>query len=100
MSLSGLLRALQLLGAPCRAISGLISESMDRPLARPERVAVQLHTLYCGACHRFARQARLIHVLLAAWAVGLSAGEMDTSVGPSLPAEVRESIQKAIRENA
>lgn len=98
MIFRGLLRTLQLLQRPCRDMSGLISASLDRELTRPERVAVRVHTLYCGACRRFRRQVELIRALLAGWIAGLGAGDVDTATGPGLSAETRARIERAIRE--
>ena len=40
----------------CKEVTGLISESLDRPLNWYEKLAVRTHILYCKSCLRFRRQ--------------------------------------------
>lgn len=44
----------------CKDISGLLSESMDRPLTWRERWAVRLHLLMCRHCSRFQQQVHFL----------------------------------------
>jgi hypothetical protein len=86
-----------LLNLPCEGMSRLASESLDRELSRAERVALSLHTLYCGACRRFERQITLVSRTLRQLA---SRMETDKPLpGPRLPDQVREEIKRALRRN-
>lgn len=40
----------------CEESTRLMSEAMERPLSRAERLALRWHLLMCGACRRFERQ--------------------------------------------
>lgn len=40
----------------CRQAARLLSEAMDRPLTRGERLALRLHTLLCSGCRNYRRQ--------------------------------------------
>ena len=42
----------------CRTAVELVCRSLDDPLSSGERVGVAVHTLFCGPCRRFRRQAR------------------------------------------
>ncbi len=44
----------------CKDISGLLSESMDRPLKWREHWAVRLHLLMCRHCSRFQQQVHFL----------------------------------------
>ncbi|MHC5023084.1 MAG: zf-HC2 domain-containing protein [Planctomycetota bacterium] len=39
----------------CRHASRLISDALDRPLSRRERLSLKTHLLICRACRRFRR---------------------------------------------
>jgi hypothetical protein len=45
----------------CKDISGLLSDSMDRPLTGRERWAVRLHLLICRHCSRFQNHLHFLH---------------------------------------
>lgn len=45
----------------CKDISGLLSESMDRPLTWRERWAVRLHLSMCRHCSRFQNHLHFLH---------------------------------------
>lgn len=42
----------------CRTAVELVCRSLDAPLSAGERAGVVVHTLFCGPCRRFRRQAR------------------------------------------
>lgn len=44
----------------CKEVHRLVSESMDRPLSRLERLRMGLHMTVCRACTNFNRQMKLI----------------------------------------
>ena len=71
----------------CRSAMGTVSESLDRPLSRLERLAIAAHMLHCPACRRARSQLSMIVSALRT-AAGL----------PGLPLEVRDRIKKAFRD--
>jgi predicted anti-sigma-YlaC factor YlaD len=83
----------RLLNLPCEGVSALASQALDRPLARPERWAVRLHTLYCSACRRFRRQIAFLRRAMR----HLTAADPG---GPPLPPEVRDRILARLRGDA
>jgi len=80
------------LNPSCEEVSRLASEGLDRPLTRPERWAVRLHTLYCSACRRFRRQAAFLRRALRRLAA--------EPAGPPLPPEVRDRVLRQMRGGA
>ena len=44
----------------CRKASRLISDGLDRPLTRYERVSLGFHLLMCGNCRRFRQQMQIL----------------------------------------
>ncbi|MDD4913517.1 MAG: zf-HC2 domain-containing protein [Methylococcales bacterium] len=54
----------------CKDISGLVSESMDRPLTFRERWAVRLHFFMCRSCARFQRQIRFLRKMASRYQPG------------------------------
>jgi hypothetical protein len=87
----------RLLNLPCREMTRLASESLDRDLDRLERTALRLHLLYCMACRRYARQIRLLRIALRQLASGI---EVDLLLpGPGLPDGARDRIKRALKGN-
>lgn len=85
----------RLLNLPCREMTHLASESLDRDLDRLERIALRSHLLYCSACRRFLKQIVLVRRAARGLAERL---ESDRPVpGPDLPVEARERIKRALR---
>jgi predicted anti-sigma-YlaC factor YlaD len=83
-----------LLNLPCRGVTRLASESLDRDLAPLESLTVRAHLLYCRACRRYVRQIRLLRAAFRRLATCDDAGH----AGPSLPDDVRERIKDALRD--
>jgi hypothetical protein len=79
----------------CEEVASLVSQSIDRELSRGERLAVQLHLLYCSACRRYRRQILLIREALLRF---IPADGQEDPHGPSIPPDVRERIKRALRE--
>jgi hypothetical protein len=91
-----------LLNLPCREMTRLASESLDRDLGRAERLALRSHLLYCAACRRYARQIVFLHAALRHFA---SRVETDQTLsgpgpGPGLPADVRDRIKRAMDDHS
>lgn len=71
-----------------------MSESMDRPLTRGERLALGLHRAICSYCRRFGRQMQLLRRL-----VRTERAHDETSADANVPAlspEARERILRAL----
>lgn len=48
----------------CKQASQVISQSLDRPLSRSDRMKLKFHLFICKACNRFNQQLRLLsHVV-------------------------------------
>jgi predicted anti-sigma-YlaC factor YlaD len=77
----------------CRSAMGTVSESLDRPLTRFERLAIAAHMLHCPACRRARHQITLMIDALRKAARIRESGPL-----PGLPAEVRERIKRALRD--
>jgi hypothetical protein len=45
---------------PCREVSRLVSQGLDRALGLGERVALRLHFVICEGCRNFNRQMRFL----------------------------------------
>ncbi|NNF42738.1 MAG: zf-HC2 domain-containing protein [Phycisphaerales bacterium] len=80
----------------CRRATQLISESMDRPLTRRERVALRVHIVICGSCRRYRRQLARLRTALERLA---ATSEMATAEGAPavLSPEARTRIRDALR---
>jgi hypothetical protein len=79
---------------PCREISRLASESLDRDLGRLERFALKSHLFYCIACRRYLRQ--LLFLRRALRELGSRLESEPPTSGPELPEHVRERIKRAL----
>jgi hypothetical protein len=88
--------AWRLLNLPCKGMSHLAAESLDRDLDRMERLALRLHLLYCIACRRYNRQIRLLRKALRQFPARLESDPL--SFGPGLPDDVRARIKRALME--
>lgn len=62
----------------CKEATALVSQELDRPLSRWERVKLRLHLVLCDACSNFVRQAAFIRR-----AMRRLAGDDDAPRGPS-----------------
>ncbi|MGH8755309.1 MAG: zf-HC2 domain-containing protein [Burkholderiales bacterium] len=46
---------------PCKEVTRLVSQSLDRRLGLMERVGLYLHFRLCDGCRRFREQMAFIH---------------------------------------
>jgi predicted anti-sigma-YlaC factor YlaD len=44
----------------CREATRLLSDRLDQPLSRRQRLALMLHTLMCNACRNFGKQSAFL----------------------------------------
>lgn len=74
----------------CKGAAELISQSLDAPLSRWQRLALVIHLFICGPCGRFRRQSTLIQ----------HAGQREPAdlVGASLSETARERIKRSLRD--
>jgi hypothetical protein len=79
---------------PCRDVTRLTSESMDRPLPLMTRVKIRLHLMICENCRRYGSQLQALRYTLR------RRGEDQTgtsaSSGPQLSAESKERLKRAL----
>jgi hypothetical protein len=54
----------------CKEATRLMSEGQDRPLSLRERIALRLHTLICGGCHRARQQFAMLRTMSRTWTPG------------------------------
>jgi hypothetical protein len=78
----------------CDRATALASESYDRELSRPERIALAMHRLICGPCRRLRRQLATLRQAMVRLA-----DEVDPTtppILPGLPASDRARIARAL----
>ena len=93
--MSRLITLWRLLNLPCREMTHLASESLDRDLDRLERVILGAHLLYCSGCRRFLKQIALVRVAASQLVMRT---EADLHVpGPDIPTEACDRIKRAIK---
>ena len=78
----------------CKQASQIISQSLDNPLSRSDRMKLKFHLFICNACTRFNQQLRLIKDAVQRIKFDT---ENDTSIQLSLDAKVR--INQAVESN-
>ena len=95
--MSRLITLWRLLNLPCREMTHLASESLDRDLDRGERIILRAHLLYCSGCRRFLKQIALVRLAASQLAMRT---EADLPLpGPDIPTEVCDRIKRAIKGN-
>ncbi len=77
---------------PCKEVTRLVSESLDRDLSGPERLALLVHFLMCVLCRRFARQVRFVRDALRRHPDRLEG--QDLLSPPGLSTEARDRIKR------
>jgi hypothetical protein len=85
----------RVLNMPCAEMSRLASESLDRDLERVERIALQLHLVYCIACRRYRGQLEFLHRAMDKLARSVEHHHCSSGLG--LPDAVRQRIKRAIK---
>lgn len=76
----------------CKHASHLLSQSMEKPLALRQRLALRLHLLLCDACTHFYRQLTLLRQ-----AIRQAGGRIEHDETLKLPGAARERIAAAMR---
>lgn len=88
--------AWRILNLSCQGMSHIASESLDRDVRGGERLALQMHVLYCTSCRRFLRQITFLRSALRRFVGQMELG--DDLPGPPLPDDLRERITRALRD--
>lgn len=81
------------LSLSCDESSRLISDGLERPLSRAERLALRCHLMVCHRCRKFRRNLRLLRMLLRGRTEQYLA---DTSEFPTLAPEEKARLLKAL----
>jgi Putative zinc-finger len=82
-----------ILSLSCDESSRLVSDDLERPLSRAERLALRLHLMVCNRCRKFRRNLRLLRTLLRRRAEQCLA---DTDLPPVLAPDERARILKTL----
>ena len=76
----------------CQDVSQKVSQSMDTSLPYRHRLAIRLHLWMCRHCSRFRRQL----VMLGTMSRLIDDEPPTTAITPSLSAEAKERIKRAL----
>ena len=79
----------------CKAVSQIVSESMDRNLPIHQRVLIWLHLMMCKYCARFKRQLLLLREVCRSEEI-MPAESDDT---PVLPKEACDRIKQSLQKS-
>jgi 3-methyladenine DNA glycosylase AlkC len=77
---------------PCRDVTRLVSESMDRTLPLSTRIQLQLHYWICQACEQYRRQ-----LLALRQATRRSASETHAQADAQLSSPAKAQLIEALR---
>jgi hypothetical protein len=78
----------------CKQASQIISQSLDNPLSRSDRMKLKFHLFICNACTRFNQQLHLIKTAVQRMKLET---ENDTTI--QLTVEAKARINQAIDSN-
>jgi hypothetical protein len=78
----------------CKAVTQIVSESMDRVLPIHHQVLIRMHLLMCKYCARFNRQLLVIREVCCS--EEMMSGESDDT--RALPKEACERIKKSLQK--
>jgi len=81
----------------CQEITLLVSESLDRRVPLPQRLAMRLHLLLCKFCSRYRRHLLFLRHAIRRHPDRLG-GDEDPSV--SLSPDARERIKRSLTREA
>jgi hypothetical protein len=80
----------------CKAVTQIVSESMDRDLPIHHRVLVRMHLLMCKYCARFRRQ--LLTIREVCRSEELMPGDSDDTL--VLPQDACERIKQSLQKSS
>lgn len=86
---------------PCTELLPVISQSLERPLTRRERIVLRLHYLYCEYCLRYMKQINLMREAIRLRSNKISGDQEGLHSpppppAPALPADARERLKRAL----
>lgn len=85
-----------ILALSCEEASRLVSDSLDRPLTRSERIALRIHTTICRACRLMQRQLAALHELAGRMPAS-ARSQLQTSL-PRLSSDRKQRIKQLLVE--
>jgi hypothetical protein len=88
-------RLLALITPPCRDITRMMSDAMDRRLPLRKRLAIRFHRLICIWCDRYYRHLQVIHNASPDFPLHLD----DVST-EELSVEAKDKIKQAVQRAA
>jgi len=77
----------------CKAVTRMVSGSMDRKLPFYQRMGIRMHLLMCKLCSRYRRQLLFLRETIRLQAA--SSEEIESAI--VLPPGARERIKRSIR---
>ena len=77
----------------CKAVTRMVSESMDRKLPFYQRMGIRMHLLMCKLCSRYRRQLLFLRETIRLQAA--SSEDIESAI--VLPPGARERIKRSIR---
>jgi hypothetical protein len=77
----------------CKAVTRMVSESMDRKLPFYQRMGIRMHLLMCKLCSRYRRQLSFLRETIRLQAA--SSEDIESAI--VLPPGARERIKRSIR---
>jgi hypothetical protein len=77
----------------CKAVTRMVSESMDRKLPFYQRMGIRMHLLMCKLCFRYRRQLLFLRETIRLQAA--SSEDIESAI--VLPPGARERIKRSIR---
>ena len=77
----------------CKAVTRMVSESLDRKLPFYQRMGIRMHLLMCKLCSRYQRQLLLLRETIRLQAA--SSEDIESAI--VLPPGARERIKRSIR---
>jgi hypothetical protein len=77
----------------CKAVTRMVSESMDRKLPFYQRMGIRMHLLMCKLCSRYRRQLLFLRETIRRQAA--SSEDIESAI--VLPPGARERIKRSIR---
>ncbi|HSR49282.1 MAG TPA: zf-HC2 domain-containing protein [Acidobacteriota bacterium] len=77
---------------PCREVTRLSSESVDRSLSLTEQLSVRIHLFYCRWCGWYLTRVRTMHQ-------HFEREEMDSRSSENLSPQARQRILQAVSRN-
>ncbi|MBW1754169.1 MAG: zf-HC2 domain-containing protein [Deltaproteobacteria bacterium] len=77
----------------CKAVTRMVSESLDRKLSFYQRMGIRMHLLMCKLCSRYRRQLLLLRETIRRQ----TASSEDIESEIVLPPGARERIKRSIR---